>query len=70
MSIAKKAETLAIAAATVLFSVLFLTLIACFVWAEATTSTIILHDGSQSYACQTNRISQGPHNCKPIKEKP
>lgn len=63
-----KAETLAIAAA-VLFSVLFLALVACLGWAEATADTIILRDGSRSYACQTNRISQAPHNCKPVKEE-
>jgi hypothetical protein len=69
MSIAKKAETLAITAATVLLSILFITLIACLGWAGATTNTIILHDGSRSYACQTSRISQAPHNCKPVKEE-
>ena len=63
-----KAETLAIAAA-VLFSVLFLALVACLGWAEATADTIILRDGSRSYACQTSRISQAPHNCKPLKEE-
>lgn len=67
-----KAETLAIAAAvlfSVLFSVLFLALVACLGWAEATANTIILRDGSRSYACQTSRISQAPHNCKPVKEE-
>lgn len=34
-----------------------------------TARTIILRDGSQSYACQTSRISPAPHNCKPVKEK-
>lgn len=63
-----KAETLAIAAA-VLFSVLFFAFVAYLGWAEATTDTIILRDGSRSYACQTNRISQAPHNCKPVKEE-
>lgn len=63
-----KAETLAIAAA-VLFSVLFLALVACLGWAEATADTIILRDGSRSYACQTSRVSQAPHNCKPVKEE-
>lgn len=71
-----KAETLAIAAAvlfSVLFSVLFFVLFFAFVaylgWAEETANTIILRDGSRSYACQTSRISQAPHNCKPVKEK-
>ena len=54
---------------TVLFSVLFLALVAYLGWAEATADTIILRDGSRSYACQTSRISQTPHNCKPVKEK-
>lgn len=35
----------------------------------ATARTIILRDGSQSYACQTSRISPAPHNCKPVTEK-
>jgi hypothetical protein len=63
-----KAETLAIAA-SVLFSVLFFALVAYLGWAGATADTIILRDGSRSYACQTNRISQAPHNCKPVKEE-
>lgn len=63
-----KAETLAIAAA-VLFSVLFFALVSCLCWGEATADTIILRDGSRSYACQTSRISQAPHNCKPLKEE-
>lgn len=63
-----KAETLAIAA-VVLFFVLFFALVAYFGWAEATADTIILRDGSQSYACQTSRITPAPHNCKPVKEK-
>lgn len=28
-----------------------------------------LRDGTRSYVCQTSRISQAPHNCKPVKEK-
>ena len=67
MSRIGKAETLAIAA--VLFSVLFLALVAYLGWAEATADTIILRDGSRSYTCQTSRISQTPHNCKPVKEE-
>lgn len=63
-----KAATLAIAAA-VLFSVLFFALVAYLGWAEETADTIILRDGSRSYVCQTSRISQAPHNCKPVKEK-
>lgn len=29
----------------------------------------VVRAGSRSYACQTSRISQAPHNCKPVKEK-
>lgn len=68
MSRIGKTETLAIAAA-VLFSVLFFALVAYLGWAEATANTIILRDGSRSYTCQTSRISQTPHNCKPVKEE-
>ena len=68
MSRIGKAETLAIAAA-VLFSVLFFALVAYLGWAGATANTIILRDGSRSYACQTSRISQAPYNCKPLKEE-
>ena len=63
-----KAETISIAAA-VLFSVLFFAFIVCIGWAGAKAETIIVHDGSQSYACQTSKISQAPYNCKPIKEQ-
>lgn len=38
-------------------------------WAEEDAAeTIILHDGSQSYACVVSRIYQTPHRCKPIKD--
>lgn len=50
MSCIGKAATLAIAAA-VLFSVLFFALVAYLGWAEETADTIILRDGSRSYAC-------------------
>lgn len=71
MSCIGKAETLTIAAVlfSVLFAVLFFAFVAYLGWAEATADTIILRDGSRSYACQTSRISQAPHNCKPVKEK-
>lgn len=39
-------------------------------WAEEDASeTIIMHDGSQSYACVVSRVNQKPHQCKPIKEQ-
>ena len=39
-------------------------------WAEEDAAeTIILHDGSQSYACVVSRVNQKPHQCKPIKEQ-
>lgn len=66
-----KAGILTIAA--VLFSVLLFVLFFAFIvylgWAGATADTIILRDGSRSYACQTSRISQAPYNCKPVKEQ-
>lgn len=36
--------------------------------AEGTAETIIIRDGSQSYACEVSRINQAPHRCKPIKD--
>ena len=33
-----------------------------------TAETIILHNGSQSYACVASQGDQTPHNCNPIKE--
>ena len=53
----------------ILFFVLFFAFVAYLGWAEETADTIILRDGSRSYVCQTSRISQAPHNCKPVKEK-
>lgn len=66
-----KAGILTIAAVlfSVLLFVLFFAFIAYLGWAGATADTIILRDGSRSYACQTSRISQAPHNCKPIKKQ-
>ena len=37
------------------------------VWKDATTArTIIMRDGSQSYACTISDISPDPSDCKPI----
>ena len=63
-----KAPTLAITAA-VLFSVLFFAFIVCIGLAGAKAETIIIHDGSRSYACQTSKISPAPYNCKPVREE-
>lgn len=68
MSRTVKAETISIIAA-VLFSVLFFAFIVCIGWAGAKAETIIIHDGSRSYACQTSKISPAPHNCKPVREE-
>lgn len=39
------------------------------IWEEENTAeTIILHDGSQSYACEVSRGDQTPHECNPIKD--
>lgn len=40
----------------------------CIWEVDSTTETIILHDGSQSYACEVCRGDQTPHNCNPVKE--
>lgn len=40
----------------------------CIWEVDNTTETIILHDGSKSYACEVCRGDQKPHECKPIKE--
>ena len=53
----------------VMFFAIFITYIGYAGWAETTADTIILRDGSRSYACQTSRITPAPHNCKPVKEK-
>lgn len=37
-------------------------------WSEETADTIIIRDGSQSYACEVSRINHAPHRCKPIKD--
>lgn len=38
-------------------------------WAENDAGeSVILRDGSQSYACVVSRVDKTPHDCKPIKE--
>lgn len=34
---------------------------------EDTAETIVMHDGSQFYACVVSRVDKTPHDCKPIK---
>jgi hypothetical protein len=52
--------------------VLFAAVVSAFAvwacWSEATADTIVIHDGSQSYACEVSRIHQAPHRCKPIED--
>lgn len=52
--------------------VLFAAVVSAFAvwacWSEATADTIVIHDGSQSYACEVSRINQAPHRCKPIED--
>lgn len=39
------------------------------VWKDVTTErTIIMRDGSQSYACTISDIRPTPHDCKPIED--
>lgn len=38
-------------------------------WADGDAGeSVVLRDGSQSYACVVSRVDKTPHNCKPIKE--
>ena len=52
--------------------VLFAAVVSAFAvwacWSEATADTIVIHDGSQSYACEVSQINQAPHRCKPIED--
>jgi hypothetical protein len=39
------------------------------VWKDVTTErSIIMRDGSQSYACTVSDISPDPYDCKPIED--
>ena len=38
------------------------------IWAENTAESIVVHDGSQSYACEVSRTDQTPRQCRPIKD--
>lgn len=54
---------MAVAAAAIL------TLFFVCIWKEVTTArTIIVRDGSQSYACTISDISPDPHDCKQIED--
>ena len=68
MIIKEWTKTIAITVGVMFFAI-FITYICYARGAETTADTIILRDGSRSYACQTSRISPAPHNCKPVKEK-
>lgn len=68
MIIKEWTKTIAITVGVMFFAI-FITYIGYVRGAETTADTIILRDGSRSYACQTSRISPAPHNCKPVKEK-
>jgi hypothetical protein len=63
------AGTLLVGLMVVAVAAIFTIFCVC-IWKEVTTARIIiLRDGSQSYACQTSRISQAPHDCKPVREE-
>lgn len=68
MSVEDRTETISVAIVA-FFIIAAIGVFGYVFWAETTADTIILRDGSRSYACQTSRISQAPHNCKPVKEK-
>lgn len=68
MSVEDRTETISVAI-VVMFIIAAIGVFGYVFWAETTADTIILRDGSRSYACQTSRISQAPHDCKPVKEK-
>lgn len=60
--------TIVIAVGVILF-ICFVGFIGYYGWAEQDTAeTIVMHDGSQSYACTVSRVNQTPHDCKPIKD--
>ena len=40
----------------------------CIGKAETTSRTVIMHGGSQSYACTISDISPTPYDCKPIED--
>lgn len=62
------ADNLLIGLMVVAAAAIFIVLCVC-VWKDATTErTIIMRDGSQSYACTISDISPTPHGCKPIED--
>lgn len=68
MSVENRTETISVAIVA-MFIIAAIAVFGYVFWAETTADTIILRDGSQSYACQTSRITPAPHDCKPVKEK-
>lgn len=62
------AENLLIGLMVVAAAAIF-TIFCVGVWKDVTTSrTIIMRDGSQSYACTISDISPKPSDCKPIED--
>lgn len=60
------AKNLLIGLMAVVTAAIFIIFCVC-IWKEVTTErTIIMRDGSQSYACTISDISPTPHDCKPI----
>lgn len=60
------AENLLIGLMVVVTAAIFIIFCVC-IWKEVTTErTIIMRDGSQSYACTISDISPTPYDCKPI----
>lgn len=62
------AENLLIGLMVVAAAAIFIVFCVC-VWKDVTTErTIIMRDGSQSYACSISDISPTPYDCKPIED--
>lgn len=62
------AENLLIGLMTVAAVAIFTILCVCIWKAVTTEKTIIMRDGSQSYACTISDISPNPYDCKPIED--
>ena len=62
------AENLLIGLMAVAAAAAFTLTFGCIWKAETTERTIIMRDGSQSYACTISDISPDPYDCKPIED--